>query len=186
MVSIINVLIVASVGENATAERKPACEDGLTIRQAGIVDLDEVLRLETALVAHLAASPTYLYGHAPSTRDELAALLADDATAVWLAMRDGRAVAYLLIGPASEGACTIIRDPSTSSITGAFTEPTVRGTGIATALLNRGLAWTRAAGYTRCAVDFETMNPTARRFWLRHFTPVSFALERHVDRRAAT
>ncbi|MBN1249950.1 MAG: GNAT family N-acetyltransferase, partial [Anaerolineae bacterium] len=156
----------------------------VTIRRATWEDVEAVLRLERALVDHLAASPAYLCGHAPSTRDDIAALLADEAYAVWLGLQDGEAVAYLLMGPASEGACTIIRDPGTCSITGAYTEPAVRGTGIGTGLLNRGLAWAQGKGYVRCAVDFETMNPPARRFWLRHFTPVTYALERHVDRRA--
>ncbi|MGC9520832.1 MAG: GNAT family N-acetyltransferase [Anaerolineae bacterium] len=54
---------------------------------------------------------------------------------------------------------------------------------VATALLSHALAWAREAGYRRCAVDFETTNPLARRFWLRHFTPVTYSLGRHVDRR---
>lgn len=164
----------------------PAPETGVIVRRAREDDVKTVHRLEAALVDHLAASPTYLSGHEPSTREEIAALLADRAYAVWLDERDGNAVAYLLAGPSSDGASTIIRDPGTCSITGAFTEPEVRGSGIATALLNRGLAWAREEGYARCAVDFETMNPTARRFWLRHFTPVVYTLERHVDRGAVS
>ena len=96
----------------------------------------------------------------------------------------GTPVAYLLLGPASKNASTIIRDEGTSSITGAYTQPEARGAGIATALLKHGLAWAIERGYTRCAVDFEPMNPQARRFWVRHFTPVSYALERHIDSRA--
>jgi len=93
-------------------------------------------------------------------------------------------LSHAKIIPSSKGIVTIIRDAGTSSISSAYTQSEVRGTGIATALLNQGLARAKERGYTRCAVDFEPMNPQARRFWLRHFTPVSYALERHIDTRA--
>jgi GNAT superfamily N-acetyltransferase len=86
----------------------------------------------------------------------------------------------LHIGPASDDASTIIRDPATASITGAYVLPDERGPGLMTALLDRALAWACAEGYARCAVDFEPMNPPARRFWLRHFAPVSNAVRRDV------
>ncbi len=79
----------------------------------------------------------------------------------------------------------LIYDEKTTSISGAFTREKARGGGIATALLNRSLEWAHAAGYERCAVDFEPMNPLATRFWLRHFEPVCYTLIRHVDKREA-
>ena len=169
----------------------PGITTGAKIRRAGPADAAALCQLEQALVDHLAAPPTYLVGHEVRSREECAKLLADPEYAVWFALQEGEPsgtpsgtpVAYLLLGPASKNASTIIRDESTSSITGAYTQPEVRGTGIATALLNHGLAWAKERGYTRCAVDFEPMNPQARRFWLRHFTPVTYALERHIDAR---
>jgi hypothetical protein len=32
----------------------------------------------------------------------------------------------------------------------------------------------------RCAVDFESMNVEARRFWLRRFSPVVFSMVRRL------
>jgi len=162
--------------------RTPATN--LEIRRAGVQDIEAFGRLESGLADHLGSTPTYLVGHEPSSRRVCLDLLSDAGYAVWLAFQNGEAIAYLLQGPASSNACTIIRDAGTSSITGAYTDPAARGTGVATVLLNRALAWAREQGYARCAVDFETMNPQARRFWLRHFTPITFALERHIDARA--
>ena len=104
----------------------------------------------------------------------------DPAKVIWPAIEEGRPVAYLLIGPASEDASTIIYDEGTCSITGAYTRPDARGSGVATALLNRALSWARQEGYVRFAVDFEPMNPLARRFWLRTFTPVCYSFARAV------
>ncbi len=154
------------------------------IRRAGPGDLESVMRLERALTDHLAAPPVFRMGFAPWTQEEALACLGDLSNAIFLATREGDVIAYLLIGPASDDAATIIYDEGTASITGAFTEPSARGAGVATALLNRGLAWAQEQGYVRCAVDFETMNPEARGFWLRHFSLVSLGLERHIDARA--
>jgi GNAT superfamily N-acetyltransferase len=156
------------------------------MRLGGPDDAADLLELERALQTHMAATPVFLEPHAEPTEEAWGAILSDPGYAVWLAQRGGRTVAYLLIGPASQDACTIIRDPGTASITGAFTRPQDRGTGICGALLDQALHWAAEMGYERCAVDFEPMNPLARRFWLRTFKPVCYAQERHVDVRAVT
>jgi GNAT superfamily N-acetyltransferase len=68
----------------------------------------------------------------------------------------------------------------------AFTKASARSKGVATALLNRSLEWARSQGYERCAVDFETMNFLASRFWLKWFEPVCYSLVRCVDERLAS
>ena len=155
----------------------------IEIRRAGAEDVEAYRRLEMNLTDHLGATPTYLAGHEPDTLSECLDLLENPGYAAWLASRGGQVIGYLLQGPVG-GNARILRDAGTSSITGAYTDPAARGTGVATALLNRALTWARERGYVRCAVDFETMNPQARRFWLRHFTPITYALERHIDARA--
>ncbi len=74
----------------------------------------------------------------------------------------------------------MIVDPGTTSISAAYVISSARSQGIAAALLDRALDWARSQGYTRCAVDFEPMNPLARRFWLRCFQPVSYTLCRRL------
>jgi GNAT superfamily N-acetyltransferase len=63
--------------------------------------------------------------------------------------------------------------------------PEARGSGVGRALLSVIVAWARSAGFERMAVDFETPNLLARRFWLRSFTPVCLSFERHLDDRLA-
>jgi len=137
----------------------------------------------------LAASPTFLAGAEERAeerdRSYYEEWLQNPEKALWLAYHGTEAVAYIGLGPASDDVSTIIYDEKTTSISGAFTREKARGGGSATALLNRSLEWARAAGYERCAVDFEPMNPLATRFWLRHFEPVCYTLIRHVDKREA-
>jgi GNAT superfamily N-acetyltransferase len=162
----------------------PAPAD-LAIRRAGPADLERAVALSDALRRHLAAAPTFLARVERRDRAAHERWLADRANALWLADAGDEAVAGLEIGPASDNACTIIRDAGTASITGAFTRADARGRGVATALLERALAWAREHGYARCAVDFEPMNVLAARFWLRHFRPVCYSVARHVDERVA-
>ena len=162
----------------------PGPEGSVSIRRASLEDLEEMLALDEALHQHLASPPIFLIGAQEDDQAYYQRELQNPDRAIWLAYRDTEAVAYLELGPANRDASTIILDDTTTSIVGAFTEEAVRGRGIGTTLLNRGLEWAKAKGYERCAVDFEPMNHLAARFWLRHFQPVCYSLVRHVDGRA--
>jgi GNAT superfamily N-acetyltransferase len=118
----------------------------------------------------------------PRPLDEQARRLADVARATFLAEdAAGTPVAYHRIGPSSTDVAMVVRDPGTASITGAFTVPERRGEELATGLLDRALAWARENGYVRCAVDHESANLEATRFWSRHFTPAAFTYVRRVS-----
>ncbi|HMQ32889.1 MAG TPA: GNAT family N-acetyltransferase, partial [Chloroflexaceae bacterium] len=162
-----------------------APDPGLAIRRAGPADLAGLAALDAALHRHLMAAPVCLPLEPLRGHDELAAELADPAYAFWSAWDGDEAVGFMKFGPASLNACAVIVDPGTASITGAYTLPALRGRGVGAALLDRGLAWARAAGYTRCSVDFEPMNTPATRFWLAHFRLVCLAHVRLIDQSAA-
>jgi GNAT superfamily N-acetyltransferase len=155
------------------------------IRRGSTEDVEQSMALEEALQRHLAAAPTFLAYTQKHDRGFHEQWLADPANVLWLACHGTEVVACMGLGPANPDACAIIRDEKTTSITRAFTKETVRGRGIAAALLNRSMDWALSEGYERCAVDFEPMNTLAARFWMRHFEPVCLALVRHVDERIA-
>ena len=158
---------------------------GVALRRAGPDDTQQVTDLIEALRQHMAASPTFLHQEDSVEIEENAEYLADPAHAIWVAYQGTEAVACMGQGPANPKASDLISDAGTTSIVSAYTRRSARSTGIATALLNQVLAWARAEGYERCAVDWEPMNVLATRFWTRHFQPVSYALVRHVDERFA-
>lgn len=154
-------------------EPLPETGAAVTVRRATVDDLDAVAGLEEGLRRHLLASPVFLVLPPPSTREEHRSRLVDPTLVTLLAEEDGVAVAHLRIGPCGEDVATVVRDPGTASITGAFTLADRRGAGVATTLLEAGLAWARLEGYARCAVDFESANLEAARFWVRWFQPVT-------------
>jgi GNAT superfamily N-acetyltransferase len=173
----------------------------VVIRRAGLEDIAQAMALSQALEQHLVAAPIFVIEEhvpplspptlRPCSGQALGGMkggeqwLANSANALWLAYRDGEVVACMGLEPSNPTACYIIRDEKTTSITSAFTRESERNKGIATALLNHSLGWARAAGYERCAVDFESQNIPAVRFWLRHFQPVCYSLIRYVDERVA-
>lgn len=158
---------------------RPAHDARIAIRRAAPADLPAVLSLDRALDRHIASSPSFF----PLEGDETAHFeewLAAGDRALFLAEEAGEPAGFVMIGPASQEACTLINDPGTASIVGAYTRPESRDRGVATALLDRALGWARDANYLRCGVDFESMNHWATRFWLRHFRPVVLSVVRHI------
>jgi GNAT superfamily N-acetyltransferase len=157
----------------------------LDIRRGGPKDVDRVIPLELGLDRHLAASPAYLPLLVEDGRQGWQRWLADETHVLWLACQGDQAVAYLRFEP-SEGLVLPTTSDKTVAITGAYTRPEVRGQGIGTALLQRGFEWAREAGYTHCAVDFESANLPGYRFWLGSgFVSVCRSLMRRVDARLA-
>lgn len=153
---------------------------GVEVRRAAIGDAPTIAELEDGLRAHLASSPVFFALGPPRSREEHERRLADPAVGTLLAETGGSAIGYLRIGPASDDAATVIRDPLTASITGAYTRPDRRRDGVATALLAAAVDWARERGHVRVAVDFETANLLASRFWSREFTPITFSLCRRI------
>jgi GNAT superfamily N-acetyltransferase len=150
------------------------------VARAGPADAEDVLTLEKGLREHLASSPLFFPIPTPPSAADVERTLGDDALVTLLARDDAGPLAYIRIGPASDDSSTIIRDESTASISRAFTRPDRRRRGVATTLLNAALEWARSSGYQRCAVDFESANLLASRFWLRHFTIVGLTLRRRM------
>lgn len=157
-----------------------APDPGLTVRRATAADGAAIQVLDQGLRRHLAASPVFLRIGSAKSPELQRHELADPLSATFLGEADGKLVAFLRIGPTATDVSTIVRDAGTASITAAFTVRERRGGGVATALLDSALAWARAAGYVRAAVDHESANGEAERFWARHFVPVAYSLTRRL------
>jgi len=159
---------------------------GVTVRQATLADTDALGLLAEAHEAYYAAAPTFLYRRCqPDPRTEMESWLRTPGESVWVAEIEGRAVSFLYMRPPHDDICRALREPGTIAVGGAFTLPEARGRGLAGALLAAVVEWARRTGCECVAVDFETANPLARRFWLRHFRPVCLTFERHLDERLA-
>jgi GNAT superfamily N-acetyltransferase len=152
---------------------------GVTVRRAGLEEIELIAALERGLGRHLSASPAYL-PMIQGRRSELEGWLEDAKHVLWLAFREGEAVGYMRFEP-SEGLVLPTAAQTTVSITGAFTRQDARGSGIGSLLLQTGLEWAGQLEYTRCSVDFETANLIGSNFWLKQFRPVTHSVVRRVS-----
>jgi GNAT superfamily N-acetyltransferase len=154
--------------------------EGVTIRRALPADAGRVVDLDTGLRRHLEASPVFLRLGPQSPPEVHRRRLEDAAAATFVAERDGALMAFLRIGPCATDVATIVRDTGTASVTAAFTRPEVRGSEVASHLLAAAVDWAHDDGYERWAVDHESANGEAARFWARHATPVAISLSRRL------
>ncbi|MFH2035698.1 MAG: GNAT family N-acetyltransferase [Candidatus Zixiibacteriota bacterium] len=165
-----------------TSQIKNTCNSDIVIRPGDITDINDIVRLRESLRDYMASAPIFLMPSDVDYRQFYEKWLTDPANVIWLAFKDSKAVAFIQVGSAYTDACTIIVDDKTCSLTGAFTDESVRGTGIATELLNHSLEWAVNNNFERCSVDFEPMNPLAVRIWMKYFQPVCYSLARHIDK----
>jgi GNAT superfamily N-acetyltransferase len=172
------MLVVDAVRDLTPVEAEPSDVD---VWRADAEDVETAMAFDRALSDYLAQPPTFLLGGEPMDRAEHVAWLEDSDRALWVASRNGEPVAVIGLEPSNPTAAATPQDDETVSVTRAFTQPSMRGRDIGTVLLARAIEWARAAGYVRCAVDFESANVLGSRFWLRHFEPVCYSLMRVIE-----
>lgn len=177
---------IRDLDATGAAEPRAPGHERVRIRRADPGDAGSVAALERGLRDHLTAPPVLLALGPERSAAEHERLLGDPAIATFIAEASGEPIAYLRIGPVGEDVAAVVRDPATAGISGAFTIERWRRDGVATALLDAGLAWARAEGRMRCSVDFESRNVLARRFWLRWFRPAVLTVGRSADRPASS
>lgn len=138
----------------------------------------KILPLKNGLVSHLFESPVFL--RYP---------LFDEASFVettrrkrsrfFCAMKNNQIIAYIEITASGENFITY--NKKMMNICGGFMVPKYRGSGIYTRLLQFLLRQLEAEGFLRLGVDFESLNPTAKGFWLKYFTPYTHCVVRTID-----
>lgn len=173
---------MAAVDAMRRMDPLPGVATGVDIRRAGLDDLELVMELQEDLYQYHTWSPIFLMGHR-NERNYYQDWLQDPNKVVWLAFWKGEPAAFMRLGPADQEVAAIIRDEKTTSIYGAYTKENMRRTGLGAALLAHALQYAQEAGYERCAVSFEPMNPLGKGFWLKTFTPVCLSMARFVDER---
>lgn len=154
---------------------------GIEVRRAKPEDIDEIVRLEGLQIQHMHDAPVCFPFTVSDSRAQHEAALTDHGRPFWLACIAGRPVGYIGAGPIKQDAGFLLQDEKTAAITGAYVEKDRRGKGVAPALLQAAVDWTRDAGYRRLAVDFEPQNTVACRFWCRHFRVTGLSFGRLIN-----
>lgn len=140
----------------------------------------QVYPLELALYEHYRQSPFFMN----RTPDSLAVFLQsvrEEEARFFAAAKDGQLCAYLKIG--KEGETFAAAGEGYRHVHGAYCLPEHRGRGVYQNLMNTAIRALKGEGFTSLGVDYESINPTARHFWGRHFLPYTASVVRRIDER---
>jgi ribosomal protein S18 acetylase RimI-like enzyme len=158
--------------------------EGFSIRQASPDDAAAICELEAEHCQHYSAPPVCMPPRSVSTTEEMGEFLTRSPNSIYLAWHGDHPAAYIQFEKTTFGGASVIQAEDSIAITGAYTRPTFRGRNLAASLLDEGLKAYAERGFTRCSVDFESMNPEAASFWMRYFKPVCFSLVRYPENTA--
>lgn len=137
---------------------------GEHVRRAEATDAGAVGHLERSLWEHLAAPPASRAHPEPAGIDQLERRLRDPREPVWIVEAGGQSIGYLSL-TSGEHETTVLATDDTVVCDGAFVVPGARRRGAGSSLLAAALAWARTEGFARLAVDYESANLEAAKFW---------------------
>ncbi|TJZ64732.1 GNAT family N-acetyltransferase [Chitiniphilus eburneus] len=151
---------------------------GIDIAELAPADHRLVYPLHIQLDRHMADSPTFVLRGSPS-ESEFMEEAGNDGSRFFAARHDGKVVAFMRVG--GEGETFIGQTPGMTHVFGAYCLPAYRATGLSGVLLGRVIATLHGEGHTRLSVDFESINPAATGFWLKHFSAYTHSVVRRID-----
>ena len=137
----------------------------------------EIKELYDKLTNHLAQSPCFF----PTPADKDQRWFENDEIRVLAARQGSRIVGYMAIDDEAETFLTERTDMS--NICGAYVSEECRSQGVAKQLLDAVAEKCTQEGKSYLGVDYETINPTALRFWTKYFVPYTYSFIRRIDER---
>lgn len=138
----------------------------------------QIRPLRLKLIEHLGESPCFMY----STEKEVQACLnrhEQSNNRLFVAKDSDKIVAFVELKGIGENFIT--EKESMQNIGGAFCLPEYRGKNIYQGLLQYVSRQLLKENYEYLGVDYESINPTANRFWPKNFTPYTNSLTRRID-----
>ena len=136
----------------------------------------EIAQLRKKLVLHMGKAPIFF----PTDLSRYEEWFHEEKR-VFTAKVQGEIVGFISVE--AEGENFLTEDEKMANICGAFFKEEFRGSGIAEGLLSYVFDIYRTEGVENMGVDFETLNPTALRFWSKYFTRYTYSFARRFDER---
>lgn len=151
--------------------------DGITYEELPEARASKIRELRRKLFFHLHKSPTFM--SATNERFETWIQKAEHRGSRLFVAKDGyEIVAFFEV--CEEGETFVSEGENARHICGAYCEENYRGR-VATGLLSYVEQTLYNEGIIKLGVDFETFNPTAYGFWLKHFELYTHSLTRRID-----
>ena len=152
-----------------------------TFGELPIEEIGQIVPLKNLLIEHLRSTPMFLpFFFCRDVHDVKQER--ERRQSRYFVVRDrDKTIAFIEIMASGEN--FVCDNSKMVNICGAYMLPEYRRTGVFTKLLAVLLDKIRLDGYTLCGVDFESFNPTARGFWLKHFNAYTYSVVRRIDER---
>ena len=144
-------------------------------------EIELVVPLKNQLIKHLQNTPMFIPLFFQRDIQQVKEENERRSSRFFVVKVNNETVAFIEIMASGENfAC---EDAGMMNICGAYMLPQYRNSGIFAKLLSFLIDTLAVEGYTRCGVDFESFNPNASGFWLKHFTPYTYSVVRRIDER---
>lgn len=150
----------------------------ILFQELQLEDFPKIRPLRYELNEHLKKSPCFMQ----STEEDYLGWLRrveEGNRRTFVAIDQARIIAYLDVAKEGENFVTCME--TMMNLQGAYCLPEYRGRKIVSDLLEYVSAVLREESYTLLGVDHESFNPTANRFWRKHFTPYTNSLVRRIE-----
>lgn len=144
-------------------------------------DYNKIHGMYIKLREHLYDSPTFYIDEVTISYEMFLAKKAATNSRFLLIKKESTVIGY--IEYCDHGENFVTNHETMANICGAYLEEAYRGQGLYSQLLDELFRHLQEKGYTRCGVDYETFNPTARGFWNKYFTPYVISVTRRIDER---
>lgn len=154
------------------------CSNEINFEELSKGDVLQVREMRQMLSKHLGNSPCFMCITEEQFERKLAHVEKRN-TRLFVAKDGEKPVAFVEISGSAENFVTEIS--GVCNICGAFCLTEYRGKNIYQNLLNFTIVKLKAEGYKLLGVDFESFNPTANVFWLKHFTAYTKSVVRRID-----
>ena len=172
--------LIRSLKKDIEMEVKDISDRRLEYTELVRKDWGEMLELHNGLREHLGKSPVFM--RFPLINEaELYSCTSKDVR--YFAAKKGRNyIAYIKLSDNGENFAA--NSAGMVNICGAYCLPEYRGTGIYQRLLQHMILILRKEGHRLLGVDCESLNPTARGFWLKYFREYTYSMVRRIDDKA--
>ena len=151
---------------------------GFTFTELYPHEFEQLLPLHDLMQEHFRKSPIFINFPSVGT-DEFRQINERQKPRYFVVKTEKRLVAFIKIS--KHGETFFSGSPDMRNICGAYCLPEYRGTGLYRELLNFTAQKLRTEGIMRLGVDFESFNPNAYGFWLKHFTAYTHSVVRRID-----
>lgn len=151
-----------------------------SIRQTCQEDLPVLRKLRREFSYHLSKAPCFCIHNENQFNEHLRERETSEELVTFGLYADDKLIGFIDTNE-EDGENFISQGTTILNISGMFLTEEYRGRGVANFLVDVAVEEAKNLGKTILGVDYETMNPTARGFWEKYFTPYTISLVRRVD-----